>query len=288
METRILEGRPVADKIYSEIAKTVAQMDKKPELVVFLIGDDPASRSYVKSKTRAAEKIGIKEKTVFLPENTSENDLERAIRDCVEEENPDGILVQFPLPQHINPEKIISVIPPEKDVDGLHPQNLGALMRGTTGHYCCTPSGIMALADYYGIDFRGKNTVLIGRSLIVGKPLANLLLAKGTDATLTVCHSLTKGLEQYTKKADIVISAVGKANYLKKDMVKEGCVIIDVGVNRIESSSSKSGYQICGDADYKDFLGHAGSITPVPGGVGLLTVAMLMKNTVNSALYFRE
>ncbi|MBN2363480.1 bifunctional 5,10-methylenetetrahydrofolate dehydrogenase/5,10-methenyltetrahydrofolate cyclohydrolase [candidate division WOR-3 bacterium] len=288
MDTKILQGKPVADRIYAEISETVANMDEKPKLVVFFVGEDPASKSYVSSKARAAKKTGIIETTLTLPECTKENELVHMIKKYAEEENPDGILVQFPLPGHIDPEKIILAVPPEKDVDGLHPQNLGALLRGTSGHYCCTPAGIIALMDYYGLRVKGKSTVVLGRSLIVGKPLANLLLAKGTDATVTVCHSATSDLREYTENADYVVSAIGKANFLKKDMIKEGCCIIDVGVNRVESDSSAKGYSIRGDADFESMIGYAGAITPVPGGVGLMTVAMLMKNTVNSALFNRK
>lgn len=284
METKILHGKPVADEIYIDLSRKIEKMPKKPYLVVFLIGDDPASKSYVVSKAKAAKKIGIREETVVLSPSTKEKELEYLIKKCAEEDDPDGILVQFPLPRHINPEKIILSIPPEKDVDGLHPQNLGSLMRGTAGHYPCTPSGVIELMKYYGIHTKGKNAVVLGRSLITGKPMANLLLDKAQDATVTVCHSSTPDISSFTTNADIVISAVGKPEFLKSEMVREGSTVIDIGVNRIPSASSKSGYVLKGDADFENLLGRVSGITPVPGGVGLLTVAMLMRNTVESAL----
>lgn len=284
METKILQGKPVADEIYSDLSGKIARMQRKPYLVVFLVGEDPASKSYVSSKTKAAKKIGIRENTLVLPTGIKENELEYLVKKCAEEENPDGILVQFPLPSHINPEKIILSIPAEKDVDGLHPQNLGSLMRGTTGHYPCTPSGVIALLEYYRIQTKGKNAVVLGRSLITGKPMANLLLDKGIDATVAVCHSATPDISRYTSNAEIVISAVGRPCFLKSEMVKEGSTIIDVGVNRVPCSSSKNGYVLKGDSDFDNMLGRVSGITPVPGGVGLLTVAMLMKNTVKAAL----
>jgi len=206
------------------------------------------------------------------------------IKDLIVKDDPDGILVQLPLPGHIDEEKIIQTIPADKDVDGFHPYNLGCLLRGLPALYPCTPAGIMELLRFYNIDVSGRRVVIIGRSLIVGKPLAVMLMKKSVDATVTVCHSRTKNINEISKQADILIAALGKPKFIKREMVRENSIVIDVGVNSIDDPHSKKGYKLVGDCDFDNLIGHVDAITPVPGGVGPLTVALLMHNTVRASL----
>jgi len=244
-------------------------------LTVIIVGNNPASRVYVNSKKKACEEIGIISNEYALPEETAEADLLELIEKLNKDDKVNGILVQLPLPKHINEETIINSIDPKKDVDAFHPQNVGKIMIGNFDFLPCTPAGVMELIKESGIEVSGKECVVIGRSNIVGKPQAMLLLHQ--NGTVTICHSRTKDIKEVTKRADIIVVAIGKANFLTADMVKEGAVVIDVGMNRLDDG------KLCGDVDFEGVKDIAGAITPVPGGVGPMTIAMLMKNTVTAA-----
>lgn len=247
-----------------------------PGLAVIIVGDDPASRVYVNNKKKACDEIGIYSEEYALPEETSEEELLVLIRKLNGKKEINGILVQLPVPKQINEETIINAIDPKKDVDAFHPVNVGKIMVGNFDFVPCTPAGVMELIDESGIDVAGKECVVVGRSNIVGKPQAMLLLHK--NGTVTICHSKTKNLKEKTKQADILIAAVGKPNFITGDMIKEGAVVIDVGINRIAEK------KLVGDVDFESAEKVAGAITPVPGGVGPMTIAMLMKNTVKAAI----
>lgn len=247
-----------------------------PGLAVIIVGDDPASRVYVNNKKKACDEIGIYPEEYALPEETSEEELLALIRKLNGKKEINGILVQLPVPKQINEETIINAIDPKKDVDAFHPVNVGKIMVGNFDFVPCTPAGVMELIDESGIDVAGKECVVVGRSNIVGKPQAMLLLHK--NGTVTICHSKTKNLKEKTKQADILIAAVGKPNFITGDMIKEGAVVIDVGINRIAEK------KLVGDVDFESAEKVAGAITPVPGGVGPMTIAMLMKNTVKAAI----
>ena len=247
-----------------------------PGLAVIIVGDDPASRVYVNNKKKACDEIGIYSEEYALPEETSEEELLALIRKLNGKKEINGILVQLPVPKQINEETIINAIDPKKDVDTFHPVNVGKIMVGNFDFVPCTPAGVMELIDESGIDVAGKECVVVGRSNIVGKPQAMLLLHK--NGTVTICHSKTKNLKEKTKQADILIAAVGKPNFITGDMIKEGAVVIDVGINRIAEK------KLVGDVDFESAEKVAGAITPVPGGVGPMTIAMLMKNTVKAAI----
>lgn len=247
-----------------------------PGLAVIIVGDDPASRVYVNNKKKACDEIGIYSEEYALPEETSEEELLALIRKLNGKKKINGILVQLPVPKQINEETIINAIDPKKDVDAFHPVNVGKIMVGNFDFVPCTPAGVMELIDESGIDVAGKECVVVGRSNIVGKPQAMLLLHK--NGTVTICHSKTKNLKEKTKQADILIAAVGKPNFITGDMIKEGAVVIDVGINRIAEK------KLVGDVDFESAEKVAGAITPVPGGVGPMTIAMLMKNTVKAAI----
>lgn len=286
-EDKIIDGKLIAAQIKEEIKKEVIKLKEEknitPGLAFILVGENPASVSYVKSKGKACEELGFHSITKTLPEDVSENEVLNLINEFNEDKKIHGILVQLPLPKHINEERIIESINYKKDVDGFHPINIGRLLIGVKGFISCTPYGVIELLKRYNIDTKGKNVVVIGRSNIVGKPVANLFIQKYINSTVTVCHSFTKNIREYTLNADIIIAAIGKPFYIKKDMIKEGCVIIDVGINRIPDASKKSGSRLVGDVDYEDCFDKCSKITPVPGGVGPMTIAMLMKNTYDSA-----
>jgi len=252
-----------------------------PGLVAILVGDNPASQIYVKSKGRACEEIGMKSKTEILPADISEEELLKIIDRYNNDNNYHGILVQLPLPEHINEDKIIEAIKPEKDVDGFHPVNVGRLVIGKDALRSCTPAGIQELLKRYDIETKGKHVVIVGRSNIVGKPIANIMVQKEqfANSIVTVCHSAADDLSYYTKQADILITAIGRAEFITADMVKEGVVVIDVGINRVEDSTKKRGYRVVGDVKFDDVSQKSSYITPVPGGVGPMTIAMLLKNT---------
>lgn len=278
MSAQILDGKALAAEIRSEVKTQVAALAEKgvsTALAVILVGDDSASQVYVRNKIKACADTGIRSLEFRMPAETTQQQLLAKIAELNADENVDGILVQLPLPKQINADAVISAIDPAKDVDGFHVANAGALVTGKQGFVPCTPFGVMRLIEKSGVDPRGKSAVIVGRSNIVGKPMALLLLA--ADATVTVAHSRTPDLCAVTRNADILVAAVGRAKLIKGDMVKPGAVVIDVGMNRDENG------KLCGDVDFSEVKAIAGSITPVPGGVGPMTIAMLMQNTVLAA-----
>lgn len=284
---KIIDGKLISAQIKSEIKLQTDNLIKEkgitPGLAFILVGENPASKVYVKSKGKACDELGFYSITEKLDESTSESDLLGLIKKFNEDEKIHGILVQLPLPGHIDEQKVIETIDFRKDVDGFHPLNVGRMIIGEKCFISCTPYGIIELLKRSDVKTVGKNVVVIGRSNIVGKPVANLLLQKEFNSTVTVCHSRTENIREITSKAHILIAAIGKPNFVKKDFITEGCVIIDVGINRIEDSGSKTGHKIVGDVDFDDCFEKCGKITPVPGGVGPMTIAMLMKNTIDSA-----
>ena len=285
----IIDGKKVSCIINHMLQRETAYLKRAhnliPSLVMFLVGDDPASHSYAKSKEKRAKELGINSQQIFLPERTSEQELLDLLEKYNNDDSIDGILVQLPLPFRLNKEKILQKISIEKDIDGFHISNIGKLISGIDTLIPCTPHGIWWLLQAYGIEMEGKDVVIIGRSNIVGRPLANLLSLKYYgNATVTLCHSNTKNLKEHTKRADILISAVGKPLLIKADMVKEGATVIDVGINRVPDITKKKGYRICGDVDFDEVRKVTDWITPVPGGVGVMTVTMLMYNVVEACL----
>ena len=286
MSAIIIDGKQVAADIRAEVAQKVAALKKNGKnacLAVILVGENPASVSYVTGKQKALAEVGMQDRSVHLPENTTEQDLLKLIDQLNNDDTVHGILVQLPLPKHINEDKVIMAISPEKDVDGFHPVNVGNMMIGRPGFLPCTPHGIIVLLQRMGIETSGKHAVVIGRSNIVGKPVSVLLAQKNVNCTVTLCHTGTKNLSEITKQADIVVVASGHPHTLTGNMIKQGAVVIDVGVNRIPDSSKKSGFRLVGDCDFDDLKEKASFITPVPGGVGPMTIAMLMVNTLESA-----
>ena len=275
----ILDGREVSKKILEDLKQEIKEYERKgfrkPSLAVILVGEDPASKIYVKRKRETSEKVGIHSICINLPESISEEELISEIKNLNDDDNIDGILVQLPLPSHINAGKIIETINPSKDVDGFHPENVGRLATGIgKGVIPCTPLGIWLMLKHYNIDIFGKDIVIVGASNIVGKPMS-LVFLKDEKATITVCHKNTKDLKSHTQKADILVVAVGKPKLITDDMVKEGSVVIDVGINRLENG------KIVGDVDFENVKNKAFAITPVPGGVGPMTVVSLLVNTVH-------
>lgn len=286
MAAQIIDGKLIAQSIREEIKiKTEALKTKgiTPCLAVILVGSNPASVSYVTGKQKALAEVGMNDRSVRLPESTTEQELISLIQELNADKSVHGILVQLPLPQHIDEEKIILAIDPAKDVDGFHPVNVGNLVIGKKSFLPCTPHGIIVLLKRMNIETDGKSAVVIGRSNIVGKPAALLLARKDLNATVTICHSGTKNIADITRRADILIAAAGRTNIVTADMVKEGAAVIDVGVNRIPDASKKSGFRLAGDVDFENVKEKAAFITPVPGGVGPMTIAMLMANTLEAA-----
>jgi methylenetetrahydrofolate dehydrogenase (NADP+) / methenyltetrahydrofolate cyclohydrolase len=286
MSAVIIDGKNIAAEVRSEVAQRVANLKKNgvtPCLAVILVGENPASVSYVTGKQKALAEVGMKDKSIHLPETIEESELLKLIDELNNDDSVHGILVQLPLPRHINEEKVIIAIKPEKDVDGFHPVNVGNMVIGKKSYLPCTPHGIIVLLQKAGIQTNGKNAVVIGRSNIVGKPVSILLSRKEINCTVTMCHTGTKNLADYTRQADIVVVASGRPHTLTKDMIKKDAVIIDVGVNRIPDESKKSGFRLVGDCDFDDLCEEASFITPVPGGVGPMTIAMLMVNTLEAA-----
>ena len=280
----ILSGKELSEIVREKTALRCAAFEKrfgrKPCLAVVLVGDNAASQTYVKSKRKSCEELGLAHVDLTFESSISQDELLICIETLNNDPAVDGILVQMPLPSHIDELAITEAVRPEKDVDGFHPQNIGKLLLGQKSLVACTPSGIMRIIDHYGIETAGKKVCIMGRSNIVGKPMAALLMQKGRDATVTICHSRTPDVGSFTREADIVIVAVGHVNALTSDMVKDGAVVIDVGINRVPDSSKKSGFALKGDVDYESVSQKASAITPVPGGVGPMTIAMLMENTV--------
>lgn len=284
---KIIDGKAIAEAVRAEVRTETeawtAEGRRPPYLAVVLVGEDPASASYVRGKTRACAEAGIDSDTIRRDESTTEQELLDLIEALNRDEGVDGILVQLPLPAHIREDAVIRAIAPSKDVDGFHPASAGALVIGQPGFVPATPAGILEIIARSGIETRGSHAVIIGRSNIVGKPLANLLLRRGIDCTVTVCHSRTRDLPAVTRQADILIAAIGRAGFVTADMVKPGAAVIDVGINRVDDPTRERGYRLVGDVDFEGVAKVAGYITPVPGGVGPMTIAMLLKNTLAAA-----
>jgi methylenetetrahydrofolate dehydrogenase (NADP+)/methenyltetrahydrofolate cyclohydrolase len=285
---KIIDGRQIAAQMREELKQRIAVLRQRgiqPGLAVILAGDDPASQSYVKSKAKACAEIGIYSVDNRLPAEISEEELLSRIEQFNRNERIHGILVQLPLPEHIDEMRVLMAISPEKDVDGFHPVNVGKMVIGQRCFLPCTPHGIVQMLVRSGVQLEGAEVVIVGRSNIVGKPLANLLIQKSRlgNATVTVCHTKTRNLAEHVQRADIVIAAAGRPRTITAEMVREGAVVIDVGVNRVEDPAAKNGYRLVGDVDFESVQQKASMITPVPGGVGPMTITMLLYNTVESA-----
>lgn len=291
---QLLDGKLTSQKIKDEIKAEVQQLKEKtgkvPGLVTILVGDNPASKVYVSSKHKACEEVGFLSISEKLSDTISQNQLVELIYQYNENPTINGILVQLPLPKHINEEKIIEAIIPQKDVDGFHPMNVGNLVIGKDCFRSCTPAGIQELLKRYNIETSGKHVVVVGRSNIVGKPIANIMLQKEkfANSIVTICHTAAKDLSYFTKQADILIAAIGKPKVITQDMVKEGAVVVDVGINSIEDKNSPKGYKLVGDVDFDNVAPKCSFITPVPGGVGPMTIAMLLQNTLKSFKIFNN
>lgn len=284
----LLDGKVASQAIKSALKQQIINLqgERKPHLAAILVGNDGASETYVASKVRSCEEIGFQSTLIRLPDSASEEELLQKIDNCNQNSEIDGILVQLPLPKHISEQKIIEAIDPQKDVDGFHPVSAGRLVQGLSTFIPATPYGIMLMLEHFNIETKGKHAVVIGRSNIVGRPMSILLssnVSKG-NCTVTICHSATKNLKELCLQADIVVAALGKPQFVTADMVKEGAVVIDVGITRIEDASAKKGYCIKGDVDFENVSAKTSAITPVPGGVGLMTIAGLLKNTMQAYL----
>ncbi len=284
---QLISGTAIAADVRSDVATGAAEFlqshGRKPSLRVVIVGDNPASQSYVRAKARAAGEAGIDAETLPRPADLSEDDLLSLIADLNADLEVDGILIQLPLPDHVDEAKVIRAIDPAKDVDGFHPENVGRLVLGEETLEPCTPAGIVEMLKRTGVETSGAHTVVVGRSNIVGKPMASLMLRRGLDSTVTVCHSRTRDLPSITRQADILIAAIGRAEFVTADMVKPGATVIDVGINRVEDDSRERGYRLVGDVAFEAVSEVAGAITPVPGGVGPMTIAMLLQNTLEAA-----
>lgn len=282
----IIDGKQIAADTRAEVAERTAKLKEKgitPCLAVILVGENPASVSYVTGKRKALAECGMEDRSLDLPETTTEAELLDLIAKLNADDSVHGILVQLPLPKHIDEEKVLLAIDPAKDVDGFHPVNVGNMVIGKKAFLPCTPHGIIILLQKMGIETSGKHAVVIGRSNIVGKPVSLLLARRDTNCTVTMCHTGTKNMAEIVKQADIIVAASGHPNTVTADMVKDGAVVIDVGVNRIPDATKKSGFRLVGDVDFEAIKEKASFITPVPGGVGPMTIAMLMVNTLESA-----
>jgi len=288
MAAQVIDGKQVAADMRAELKSECARLKEKgivPGLGVVLVGEDPASKSYVTAKEKACEDIGIYSDDNRLPAETSQAELMALVDKLNRDAKINGILVQLPLPKHLNESEVLLAIDPQKDVDGFHPVNVGKMVVGEKAFLPCTPHGVIKLLQRSGVKIEGAEVVIVGRSNIVGKPLANMLIQKNDmgNATVTVCHTRTRNLAEHTLRADIVIAAAGRPNTVTADMVKEGVAVIDVGVNRVEDATKKRGYRLVGDVDFEAVSEKASLITPVPGGVGPMTITMLLYNTVESA-----
>lgn len=293
MSALILNGKDVAGSVKENVRQDVLKLKENgihPGLVVVLVGDDPASQVYVKNKGKTCAQLGIFSETILLPEETSQRELNTLIDKLNEDPKFHGILVQMPLPKHLNASEIIHRIRPEKDVDCFHPENVGRLVLGEEGFLPCTPAGIMEVLKYYNISINGKHVVVVGRSNIVGKPMLNMLYQKNkqANATATICHTGTRDLKAITRLADILIVAAGVPEMVTGDMIKKDAVVIDVGVNRVDDPASEKGYRLTGDVLFEEAEKIASAITPVPGGIGLMTIAMLMVNTIKAAKFLNN
>ena len=289
MDSKIIDGNCLSGQVKSEIIDSVKRLKmetgRSPGLAVVLVGDDPASAIYVRNKQRGADEVGILGKTILMPHSSTENEVIRVVNELNSDSTCDGILVQLPLPDHIDEGRVTLSIDPLKDVDGLHPYNSGLLAAGKPRFVPATPGGIVQMLLRTGNDPLGKHVVVLGRSNIVGRPISNLLSMKGQggDATVTVCHSRTKNIEELCRSAEILIAAIGIPEYVTSDMVSEGVVAVDVGINRVAAPNRKRGYRLVGDIDFLGVSQKASAITPVPGGVGPMTIAMLLSNTLLAA-----
>ncbi len=281
MDTILLKGKPVRDAVFAELKAKVAQAPRKPGLAVVLVGDDPASAVYVSHKEKGCEEVGFHHVTHRMTSDTPEEEVLALIEHLNSDPAIDGILVQLPLPAGMNQERVLGTVDPAKDVDGFHPENLGLLVSGHPRFVPCTPKGILRLLSYYDISMAGKNVAVVGRSVIVGRPLSLLLSLKREDgnATVTMCHSGTRNLASITSAADVVIAAIGVPRALGTNEIGKGAVVVDVGINRIDAPERPKGTRLVGDVDAQALKGHAGALTPVPGGVGPMTIAMLLENT---------
>ena len=283
----IIDGKKVAAEVLSECSEEIAELKSRgitPGLAVVLIGEDPASQVYVNSKVRKCAELGIHSEMIILSKQTTQEEVLETVARLNADPAIHGILVQSPPPPQIDEEAIVRAIDPAKDVDGFHPENVAKLvLEDSTGFVPCTPAGCMRLLEAVGVETAGAEAVVVGRSMIVGKPMALLLMARGSDATVTVAHSRTKDLAEVCRRADIIVAAVGIPEFIRADFVKAGATVIDVGINRVEDQSAKRGYRLCGDVAYDEVSEKAGAITPVPGGVGPMTIALLMKNTIKAA-----
>ena len=285
-DASLIDGREIAQSVRDEVAQAMDEWTtdhRPPFLTAVLVGDNPASKAYVRGKEKDAAEVGIETETLQFDADLPEEELLSTVRDLNDDPSVDGILVQLPLPDHIDDRGVIDTIDPTKDVDGFHPENLGRVMRGNPSFIPATPYGIVEMLDRCDIDPKGMDAVIVGRSNIVGKPLANLLMQRDQNATVTVCHSRTEDLAAHTRRADLLVAALGQANFIDADMVSEDTVVIDVGINRVEDDSTDRGYRLVGDVDFDAVRPKASWITPVPGGVGLMTRAMLLKNTMTAA-----
>jgi len=285
-DAALIDGREIAQAVRDEVKAEIddwTDTHRPPFLSAVLVGNNPASKAYVRGKEQDAAEVGIETNTLHFDADLPEAELLDTVHELNEDPSVDGILVQLPLPDHIDDRGVIDAIDPQKDVDGFHPTNLGRLMRGNPSFIPATPYGIVTMLDRCGIDPEGMDTVIVGRSNIVGKPLANLLMQRDRNATVTVCHSRTQDLAAHTRRADLLVAAVGQAEMIGADMVKDDAVVIDVGINRVEDKSKERGYRLVGDVDFDAVRPKASWITPVPGGVGLMTRAMLLKNTMTAA-----
>lgn len=286
---QLIDGKKISDEIKEEVAKEVQLMKsegrKAPKLVAVLVGNDGASRTYVNAKAKACERVGFDSDVLRLPETTTEEELLREIDKLNTDSNVDGFIIQLPLPKGIDEDRVLQAIDPKKDVDGFHPVNVGRMVLGLPAYLPATPAGIVELLNRYNIETSGKHCVVIGRSNIVGTPASILFSrkAEGANCTVTMCHSRTPDIKSFTLQADIIIVAIGKKHFLTEDMVKEGVVIVDVGIHREESSETKSGFRLYGDVDFENVSKKASYITPVPGGVGPMTIVSLIQNTLLAA-----
>jgi methylenetetrahydrofolate dehydrogenase (NADP+)/methenyltetrahydrofolate cyclohydrolase len=284
--SKLIDGRAIAEKVYADLRHEIAELKSRsltPGLAVVLVGDDPASRTYVRSKDKMSRELGLHSVKLELPASTSQSELLARVKELNRDPAIHGILVQSPPPKQIDEAAIVRALDPRKDIDGFHPLNVAKLaLEDSTGFVPCTPLGVLRLLRESKVDVSGAHTVVLGRSMIVGKPLALLLMQKGTDATVTVVHSRTRDLSAVTRSADILIAAIGQPNFLKAEHVRDGVTIVDVGINRVEDATDKRGYRLVGDVAFDEVAEKASAITPVPGGVGPMTIAMLMSNTVKA------
>jgi methylenetetrahydrofolate dehydrogenase (NADP+)/methenyltetrahydrofolate cyclohydrolase len=287
MAARLLEGKPVAEKIKNDLKQEVCALVERgirPALTMIRVGEDPGSVVYMRAKARASDEVGVRSSIVALPAGTNENDLKSLLKQVSQDSTIHGVIVQLPLPEHLDPLKVLELLDPRKDVDGFHPLNVGRLAMGAPAFLPATPAGIFELLRHNSVELEGTHVVVLGRSNIVGRPLSNYLSLKrkGLNATVTICHSFSRGLETITRSADVLVAAIGRAEFVTGSMVRPGAVVVDVGMNRVPDQTSSTGTRLVGDVKFQEVSEVASAITPVPGGVGPMTVAMLLKNTLQA------